>query len=245
MSHDHLPPSPFGAGTVYTGHEKHIKNPFAEHDRLPRPRIARAAGVAAMHEITEPIPRIAVPEAVRAGQERHKYLKDIFRFPDPKAKDRYGRPLSQRTEVTPESEADAAYAYRFADQDIKDIIAPYKNEQYFREEDMPELLRTNDELRIALGMHLLNKFSTIVTMLPDRVATNSEHNLKSPNHAGYPDKMRSRDYADMLALSMLDGTFRKRRDAGETSQHRDAAQMVLGIYGQLKSDEAWNKAFGN
>jgi len=241
-------PSKFGAGTTYGGPDVRIVRPFEAYERPQRlPRIVRL-GDAALHDMTEPIPiqQLSVEQdSATAAEERQRYLEEIFRFPDPKEKDRYDRPLSLRTEVTPESEADAAYAYRFADQDIKDIIAPYKNDQYWREEDMPELLRMNGELRIALGRYLIDKFSAIVTQLPDRVVTNSESNMKSPGHAGYPDKMLSRDYASVLALSMLDGTFKKRRDNGDTSEHRDAAQMVLGIYNQLKSDKAWANAISN
>lgn len=223
--------------------EKRIVSPLGSAERMQNPpRIARPVGQAALEDITEPIGVPRIEARGSAEEERKQYLETIFSMPDPTGKDRYGRAYAERTSVTADSEADAAYAYRFVDGDIKDMIAPFKNDAFWKEEHMPELLRTNDELRIALGTHLIEKFSSIYD-LPERVAANSPDQLKSPGHPGYPDKMLSRDYAALLALSMLDGTFKKRPDSGDTSQHRTAAQKALGIYGQLKSDEAWNRTF--
>jgi hypothetical protein len=230
MHQDILPPSPFTAGTTYTGKEKFIDSPDVQ--RAPSQAI-RPVGEAALHNSVVP-PRIWRKEEHLTPEEvRRQYLEGVFRFPDPDSKDKYGRSLSERTSVTPESEMDAVYALRFANQDIKDLVRSYKDSEYWREEDTPRLLRDNNELRMSLGTLILEKFEGLYT-LPERVHQNSPDNMKSPNHAGYPDKMLSRDYAAVIALSMLDGTYKERPDTGETTQHRTAAEMVLGIREQME-----------
>ena len=76
--------------------------------------------------------------------------------------------------------------------------------------------------------------------LADRVRSNSEGNLKTPNHLGgdyYKDRMRSREYAVVLAIAMMDGSFDvDRQDKTVThyrggkersGMHRDSARALL------------------
>ena len=76
--------------------------------------------------------------------------------------------------------------------------------------------------------------------LADRVRSNSEGNLKTPNHLGddyYKDRMRSREYAVVLAIAMIDGSFDvDRQDKMVThyrvgrersGMHRDSARALL------------------
>ena len=76
--------------------------------------------------------------------------------------------------------------------------------------------------------------------LADRVRSNSEGNLKTPNHLGddyYKDRMRSREYAVVLAIAMMDGSFNvDRQDKMVThyrggkersGMHRDSARALL------------------
>ena len=76
--------------------------------------------------------------------------------------------------------------------------------------------------------------------LADRVRSNSEGNLKTPNHLGddyYKDRMRSREYAVVLAIAMMDGSFdvdrqdevvtHYRDGKGRCGMHRDSARVLL------------------
>lgn len=76
--------------------------------------------------------------------------------------------------------------------------------------------------------------------LADRVRSNSEGNLKTPNHLGddyYKDRMRSREYAVVLAIAMMDGSFNVDRQdevvthyrdgKGRCGMHRDSARVLL------------------
>ena len=76
--------------------------------------------------------------------------------------------------------------------------------------------------------------------LADRVRSNSEGNLKTPNHLGddyYKDKMRSREYAVVLAIAMIDGSFdvdrqdkmvtHYRGGRERSGMHRDSARALL------------------
>jgi len=76
--------------------------------------------------------------------------------------------------------------------------------------------------------------------LADRVRSNSEGNLKTPNHLGddyYKDRMRSREYAVVLAIAMMDGSFNVDRQdevvthyrdgKGRCGMHRDSARALL------------------
>lgn len=105
-----------------------------------------------------------------------------------------------------------------------------------------ELIRSSTELRYKLGSYLLEeKFPLIMResplSMPDRIAGGSS---KKTNHPGYQEfgTMSSKEYAVLLALAMLDGTF---IDPGSSDpiqkyegssrvrigQHRSAASTLL------------------
>ena len=76
--------------------------------------------------------------------------------------------------------------------------------------------------------------------LADRVRSNSEGNLKTSNHLGddyYKDRMRSREYAVVLAIAMIDGSFdvdrqdkmvtHYRGGRERSGMHRDSARALL------------------
>ena len=84
--------------------------------------------------------------------------------------------------------------------------------------------------------------------LPERVRYDDPGNLKHPNHPGYPDKMTSPEYAAVLALSMIDGSFNpeleeniesdRRKDVTPIyGQHREAAHVVLASCCRQDSSE--------
>jgi hypothetical protein len=100
--------------------------------------------------------------------------------------------------------------------------------------DIKELLRTDDELRVKLGEFLLQKQDAL-TYLPGRFHRDGQK--KNANYSGYPRGLSSREYAALLALSMLDGTYKKSLsdpieiEYGEAirGQHRYVAMMTLGV----------------
>jgi hypothetical protein len=83
--------------------------------------------------------------------------------------------------------------------------------------------------------------------MPSRIARDSQ---KNPNHPGYSGvgHLSSREYACMLAMSMLDGTFdissargdeitASSRNRDGVGQHRTAAKTLLEY-----SDRQWSPA---
>lgn len=172
-------------------------------------------------------------------QRRHRErVERIFKFPKPQGSDRFGNSLDTRLEITPESEEAAAWAFRFiGDQKIKEMIRASSGDKW-REKEMPSVVRENDELRVELGLYLLSKFDDFETELrmPERIANNS---TKNTSHRGYESNLTSQEYAALLAVSMLDGTFNPSRaihdpielEHGQAvlGQHRYAASLLLEL----------------
>lgn len=191
-----------------------------------------ALGWAITHEELEAAEAEKQSSAERARNEK------LFTFPDATKADRYGGSLRERTTVTEESAQDAAMAYRYADDEIKKMIRSQSGEAW-QEADMAAVLRSNNELRVQLGAYFLEKMEHM-DRLPERVWQNASNNMKNPNFPGYSDiSMTSREYAAVLALSMLDGTFKAGRSPHDKiginqysevihGQHRYAAHQVLG-----------------
>jgi len=170
----------------------------------------------------------------RDAEERIKQLRyeAIFSVPTPKGRDRFGNDLDKRLKVTEESLDDAALAYRFSDPEVKKIIDKYKTEEIWREEDVNSLVRTNNELRVELGKCLLARLGKD-SYLPYRVMIDEQKNI---NYIGYP-QVSSREASALLALAMLDGTFKRSKHDPivvkygdvQIGQHRWAALKALGI----------------
>ncbi|MCB9819776.1 hypothetical protein H6796_00500 [Candidatus Nomurabacteria bacterium] len=179
-----------------------------------------------------------VKDIKQVSPEDAKYLlrmERIFKFPEKMGKDRFGNNLDSRIERSEDSKEAAVFAYRYiSDPKIKEIIRSSAGDLW-REEEMQEVLRKNDTVRLELGLYLLDKFES-VSYLPRRVMLDSE---KNGNHAGYESGLSSREYAALLALSMLDGSFNysstrhdpinRRYGDVESGQHRYAAAQVLGL----------------
>ena len=103
-------------------------------------------------------------------------------------------------------------------------------------------IRRNHQLRCQLLEFFGKKLEAIRELspysLPERVYYDDPGNLKHPNHPGYSDKMTSSEYAAVLALSMIDGSFDPdseddmesdtRKDGTPIcGQHREAAWKIL------------------
>jgi len=163
----------------------------------------------------------------RAEQE---HMQRLFAFPDSRD-DR----MHMRTSVTDESLRDALDAYVAADDDVKRLVDTFAEGQLMLQRDAAEAIRSNNQLRLALGRHLLDKLNHM-PFLPSRLSNDTE--IKRPNVDGYDEPMTSKEYAALLAISMLDGTYKNspgdkiyidRYGEVKNGQHRYAAQEVLGI----------------
>ncbi len=221
MKHHDIPPSPFGAGTTYSGHEKRIVPPRPTQSP---PRIARSVGAVGL-EHTHSSSRI---ESERSEEEEH--LRRLFAFPDA-SDDR----MHMRTSVTDESLKDAENAYLATNSDIKNVIHEFVAKKFRIESEVAESIRNDDGLRLALGKHLLDKLNRM-HYLPSRLT--NDQDIKRPNVQGYDESMTSKEYATLLAISMLDGTYKdspgdkiyiNRYGEVKNGQHRYAAQEALGI----------------
>lgn len=176
--------------------------------------------------------------AIEASPEdpERAYYRRLFSLPNPQGKDRFGNDMDRRLKVTEQSAEDAVLAFRYSDADVKTFVKEAARERHkdaWRDEDMAGILYEDEELRVDLGMHLLEKIKTL-SYLPSRFYGTA---TKNPNYVGYRN-MTSHEYAAVLALSMLDGTFKApssgdpiESDYGDIvrGQHRYAAMMLLGI----------------
>jgi len=213
--------------------------PVADINPIPKPKADKPAPV-------DP------QEAARQRAEAEKKRYDRM-FSLPTAEDLRTPGVARRMEVTEQSVQDAAFAYRYSGSGIKDIFAKYKTKELWRESDMPELARTNNELRVELGTYLLNKLDTASyrAQMPYRIRINTS---KMANHYGYlylNQSFTSREWATMIALSMLDGTFKKADARPEpivmyeddnfkeriSGQHRYAAYKLLETPKQAYQDQ--------
>ena len=139
---------------------------------------------------------------------------------------------------------------------IKSIIDEYA--PYDVETDFDGFKKTINEIRKnhLLRCRLLKFFGGKLEVmrqlssddLPERVKYDDPGNLKHSNRPGYPDKMTSPEYAAVLALSMLDGSFNpeleeniesdRRKDGTPIyGQHREAAHVVLASCCRQDSSE--------
>lgn len=171
--------------------------------------------------------------AVDPERRRHEL---IFARPTSRGRDRFGNDLDKRLQVTDESRKDAALAYRLSDREVKAIVEKYATPERWRTEDMHELIRENNELRVELGEYILQKLNSSIA-LPDRVLRNEQKNI---NYTGYDyPNVSSHEAVALIALSMLDGTFKRtpydpveideRTGTVSRGQHRWTAANILGI----------------
>lgn len=99
--------------------------------------------------------------------------------------------------------------------------------------DLTELVRTDPEVRLSIGKHIIEKIQKHMSMMPERVVNDTE---KNPNHSGY-SAIKSREYVALLTLAMLDGSFNHTRQekiydfdsrgVAVLGQHRYAARYLL------------------
>lgn len=123
------------------------------------------------------------------------------------------------------------------DYSIKQIIKNHTGSDKFSSEETVDALRKNKELRTELGKYFLDKLDLNSDMLPARVLNNGNKNSTMPGYSDIPG-LKSREYASLLAMAQLDGTFDPHKAMSEeitydtngevvTGQHRVASEMLL------------------
>lgn len=175
--------------------------------------------------------KIPLTDILSDEENEQQRMGELFTVPD-----QFNSPQdARRWRVTDDGLMFAARAYRFSNDEVKNIISNYKNHRYWRENDMAELIRGNSQLRIELGKYFLNEIRTDEY---DRYSADRAPGVgKQPSMPGYADNLRSDEYVALLALSYLDGTFKvdetksdpiKLRDGRvELGKHRYAAAKLV------------------
>lgn len=149
-----------------------------------------------------------------------------------------------RQKVTPESEQDAVDALRYAvsgDHDLKRIIEQHNPDRLIGQ-DLVRHLRTDQDVRVAVGKYLMSKFEEEVLSMGDRVRRGGE---KRPNFKGYEHlgKLKSSEYVPLLAMSMIDGTYHEA--AADSEQRKDNGAVTNGEHRQAARQILFGRVMGN
>lgn len=153
------------------------------------------------------------------------------------AADRSPRPFA-RSEEAIEAASDVVAQMRNGDSGIREIIYHYRLDND-SDQKISHLLYEDNDMRYDVGRYLLDKLENDLIVRPNqyglRIRDNTE---KKPGARTLPrDDVTSREYAVLLALAKLDGTYEaareqdtiKRDERGEPvlGQHRAAADSLL------------------
>ena len=138
-------------------------------------------------------------------------------------------PANERLRVTPESQKMAEKRLEIAgdgDPNLKLIFDKYSP----KGTNLSDLLRNDEDFRTDVGVYLLHKLNNLAInekTIGQQIKDNSE---KSPATTGYSHipELRSREYATLLAISMLDGTFKDELVQSNTIEYADDGEVLLG-----------------
>lgn len=178
------------------------------------------------------------------GEQNYDFLFSDEDLTQKKVEDAAVRSPEGRGVVTPSSmEYSAAILKRFdsepqLDAKIKQIIGKHNGSNELGSKNTITAIRENKPLRVELGSYFLSKLEAMHDALPDRVKKNGQKSSDTPGYRDIPG-LRSREYASLLALAQLDGTFDPDKvQEGDTTridengnvidgQHRAATDMLL------------------
>ena len=101
--------------------------------------------------------------------------------------------------------------------------------------EIVQAIRSDEKTRLQVAAYYTTKLTSFIGIMPDRIVRNTE---KHPKTKGMEHTVRSQEYAVLLALSKLDGTFDSAASAQdkivydslgnvELGQHRVAADILL------------------
>ena len=138
-------------------------------------------------------------------------------------------PPNERLRVTPESQKMAEKRLEIAgdgDPNLKLIFDKYST----KGTNLTDLLRNDEDFRTDVGVYLLHKLNNLAInekTIGQQIKDNSE---KSPATTGYSHipELTSREYATLLAISMLDGTFKDELVQSNTIEYADDGEVLLG-----------------
>lgn len=198
-------------------------------------------------ELFKPLPYFdAMPAQAGETEQNYDYLfaeEAVYRSHPPKV-DRFGIKEKQwlPTEETRTAAKDRLITAAEKDEALTSIIQSQAGQLDVSDPlKVVDALRLKPDFRLSMGSYLLekvNNYAQIEGAMPERIVRNQE---KAPDRGGYHmPRMSSREYAALLALSMLDGTFDKnqilesdpveeRDGVAVQGQHRAAALKVLGL----------------
>lgn len=172
-------------------------------------------------------------------ERREQRLVTLFGVPESKPRDRFGNVQDRVSLITQESKQEAAQSISaINDLELRAIIDAHT--VGLSSAQSVEKIFSDESTRIDIAKYLMQKVAKNADLMPDRV---KGHREKSGNHPGYPQNMSSKEYAALLALSMLDGTFISKRSIGDPvefvsrgnntdingGQHRLAALQLLDL----------------
>jgi|GEM_PF-4127379 len=198
-------------------------------------------------ELFAPLPYFQKPVAEQAVEpQSYDYLfaDEATFFSQPPKVDRFGNKERQwlPTEQTRKAASERLITAAKRDEELVELIQRQAKEIDLSDPmKVVDALRLKPDFRLVVGNHLLEKMDAFAAMpgvMPDRIARNTD---KSADKGGYPIRtMTSREYATLLALSMIDGTFDEGQVAGSDKierhygevrqgQHRAAAREILGL----------------
>lgn len=203
-------------------------------------------------ELFAPLPYFQVPDkpkgvAEDSGLPSYDYLfadEPTYQLLKPNV-DRFGNKERQwlPTDTTRNAAKDRLIKAARQDQGLSEIIRGQAGEFDISDPlKVVDAIRLKPDLRLKVGTHLFGKMNSLANIdgvMPDRIARDTE---KRPDKGGYQRaKFTSREYATLLALAMIDGTFddnavtsqdsiaKNSRGEIAAGEHQYAAQKVLGI----------------
>ena len=138
-------------------------------------------------------------------------------------------PDNERLRVTPESQKIAEERLEIAgksDSNLRLIFEKYSH----KGTSLSELLRIDEGFRTDVGIYLLSKLDKLANnekTMGQQIKDNSEKNPGTTGYSHIPE-LRSREYATLLAMSMLDGTFKDGLVKADTIEHANDGEVLLG-----------------
>lgn len=193
----------------------------------------------------------AQQENERAAEKRLERI-----FSTPATLDSRGRSREQL--MTEESIREAILTLpKVQDKIINSIIGKHLTPEVNSYENLVGFIRENSALRLELGKYLMQKVHEHRSIMPARLQ--QSHGEKSPSHPGYDDKLGNDEYAALLAISMLDGTFISKRSLSDPvefvdrrndtaingGQHRLAAVQLLNLTPQAPQHIKITRTYAN
>jgi len=229
--------------------------PFPDYrqglEDMPEPGIVNQYEAAIPQERAEQL--FELPETLRANKQakreadRHDDYMQQFMDPIERAAHEHAQESrddlgTKTTDVSRRDAKDALASALWMDAKLSKIIHSYYEQTGSTDPiKVVDALRTNKQLRVAVGKHFLAKTAALVhehiLQIPDRVVRNKQ---KVPKGLAPVPHLSSTEYVALLCVAMLDGTFDAEQaksepivgEGGEVTigQHRATANMVLHNY---------------